>query len=207
MDPPGSVRDRLRSLIGNQDRQMRIHDFAETMQKRSPRPRGSGNDMIYRYLREGGPTPPLEFIAAAADVLGVQRSWLAFGDPPTEAEADLRVPSDVGRVAPAKIMQSVWNAGEEVVSALTVALAQAQPKEVATKADLENLAQTIVWVVRHLAEAIRPNAPPQDMAAVFLGILAALLAYVPGPGKGRSISEIVHLLPGWRELDLDPELE
>jgi hypothetical protein len=64
-----------------------IRAFAEEMKNREPRPPGSSRAMIHRYL--AGTAPPADFIYAAADVLGLRRDWLAFGEgaPTAEEEA------------------------------------------------------------------------------------------------------------------------
>lgn len=72
------ISSRLQAAIDKWPEQRGVRTLAELLKGRSPRPRGSTPAMIHRYLR-GAVTPPLEFIQAAADVLGVDASWLAGG--------------------------------------------------------------------------------------------------------------------------------
>jgi hypothetical protein len=76
---------RLQAAIDQWPEQLGVRTLAELLKQRSPRPRGSTPAMIHRYLR-GAVTPPLEFIQAAADVLGADPSWLAGGSAAAAAE-------------------------------------------------------------------------------------------------------------------------
>jgi len=80
------VGKRLARYIGDGPGKVKsIRAFAAEMRERDPRPKGSTRAMVHRYL--SGATPPSDFIEAAADVLGLRREWLAFGQGgPTVAE-------------------------------------------------------------------------------------------------------------------------
>lgn len=103
-----TVAERLGRYIGDgPEARMSIRSFAKAMKKREPRPRGSTRAMIHRYLEAGadGPLPPSDFIEAAADELGLNPEWLAFGkgepDEGREAvagvSAEREAPGDVNR--------------------------------------------------------------------------------------------------------------
>jgi hypothetical protein len=80
-----TVGDRLKEHIGR-GRRMSIRAFAKQMSEKRPRPPGTTRAMIHRYL--AGAEPPAAFIDAAAELLGVNREWLARGrGPRNEADA------------------------------------------------------------------------------------------------------------------------
>ena len=79
------ISSRLQAAIDKWPERRGVRTLAELLKGRSPRPRGSTPAMIHRYLR-GAVTPPVEFIQAAADVLGVDASWLAGGSSVPAAE-------------------------------------------------------------------------------------------------------------------------
>ena len=57
-----------------------IHGFRVELVRRFPTVRGRSYSSIHSYLR-GGVTPPLEFLEAASDVLGVSLVSLRGGEP------------------------------------------------------------------------------------------------------------------------------
>jgi hypothetical protein len=79
--------ERLRRFLGEgPDARMSVRAFAARMQEREPRPKGSTRAMIHRYL--SGAQPPADFLEAAADQLGLNPEWLAFGrGEPTTTDA------------------------------------------------------------------------------------------------------------------------
>ncbi len=78
------VDDRLRSALELRGRSIR--GFQHEMHERGVP--GSAYASVYAYVH-GRTTPPLDFLEAAADVLGVRRAWLLAGEgAPTEAQGE-----------------------------------------------------------------------------------------------------------------------
>lgn len=75
-----TIASRLRAAI---ERWGSIRRFADAM----PKVRGATYGMIHRYLK-GETDPPLEFLEAAAGVLGVRVEWLAHGKEPMTAREE-----------------------------------------------------------------------------------------------------------------------
>jgi len=103
---------------------------------------GSSYPVIHRYLR-GKTTPPIEFIDAAAGLLGVRRAWLAFGEgEPTEVEEATR------------------GAGADATASdYAAVLEEAITEEFPPFANLKPWARSAVWeVVNRVARAEKARA-------------------------------------------------
>jgi hypothetical protein len=87
----------LGSRLGQAIQQWRgrgIKAFQQEMKARGVP--GSSYPMVHRYLKNAA-VPPIPFVTAAAELLGVRASWLTYGDgEPTDAEqaAAAAVPTD-----------------------------------------------------------------------------------------------------------------
>lgn len=55
-----------------------IRSFQKEISERGVK--GTTRSMIHRYLSEDGPLPPLDFLAATAEIIGVRLGWLVSGE-------------------------------------------------------------------------------------------------------------------------------
>ena len=97
-----SFAERFDQALKNAGKKIRpFHEELANSEKWSDVP-GSSYSMIHRYLR-GKSTPPVEFIEAAADMLGVNAPWLAFGTGPRDQNETLAQEKE--------IMERAWKLG------------------------------------------------------------------------------------------------
>ena len=198
-------------------REMSIRELQKALEKAGAD--NSGYSSVFRYVKGEFP-PTVAWVEAAAEVLQVTPGQLAFGDPPGlrafmsfmeprgwsfatdgrsavyggEQERPIR---DAAGLA-AEATAGAYGAGENLLTAVVMALVRAQPKgsPEPTEEQLRNLTLRIGFAVHGLTRAMRPlGAPDHATAAVHLGVLSAVLAFIPEAKKGRTLGDVVRYLP------------
>ena len=110
-----TISERLRWAIQRSGRSVR--SVQQELARRGVR--GSSYASVHGYLRDPAAIPPMEFIEAAADVLGVRRAWLAFGEGAVEAS---------GPELLADCVQALEHARAEMRRAIHAAVASGRPE-------------------------------------------------------------------------------
>ena len=165
---------------------------------------------VHRYFSGEVEEPPLSFLRAADQVLGVPAEWLTFGRRPTDgrglkrhvgsnrpAESPAQGAIRVSSSSVAGSTVQAYCAGEDVMLAIVEALVRAQPDDAPelTEKDVADLALRLSFAVSGILGAVRRDAPGPVIAGATLGVLAAVLGYVPAKGEGRPLKDVVRILP------------
>lgn len=170
----------------------------------------SGYTSVRRYVKGEFP-PSVAWVEAAATILEVTPASLAFGGSPTARKGmkaffvggpmlDDPPAADAIRAASspaAALTGGAYFVGEDIMLAITNALTRAQPHGAPkpTEKDLAKLASRLSFAVSGILGATRRDAPGTVLAGAALGILAAVLAYVPARGQGRRVTDVTNMLP------------
>lgn len=171
---------------------------------------------VHRYFAGEVKEPPLAFLSAVEQVLDVPAAWLAFGGARTARRGVKAMAAAIGGPLGSLVDDQAWAgavraaaspvssmtggagfAGEDIMLEVVQALGRAQPHESPdlTERDLANLASRLSFAVAGILGALRRDAPGTVLAGATLGVLAAVLAYVPAKGEGRPVTEVTGLLP------------
>lgn len=190
-------------------REMSIRAFQQALEVAGAD--NSGYSSVLRYVKGAFP-PSVAWVQAAAEILEVPPAWLAFGgsspakgvkayfdrrggvddDPPGAADAIKGSAAGVSAMTAGASF-----AGEDLMIAIVRGIVRAQPDGAPepTEKDLAALALRLGFAIQGILMAVRREASGTVTAGATLGVLAAVLAYVPAEGEGRTLDDVVRYLP------------
>ena len=199
--------EQVRSFFGVPDRKAFLRRVAEVAREGDDVP-SYASVRTYHFERD----PPVTYLVLVSRAFGVSLEWLATGEGPMiprsatreyfERKGALEDPQQ-GQVIRRRVplitasTLAAFGVGEDVMVALVRGLALAQPEgsPAPTDQDVAFLAERVGFAVYGLLGALRRDAPGHVMTGATLGILSALLAYMPGPGEGRTLQQVMDYLP------------
>ena len=199
--------ERISSVLEARD--MSIRALQQAMEESGAD--NSGYSSVFRYVKGEFP-PSVAWVEDAARILEVTPASLAFGDSPTQREGPKAffLNSSIMRDDPPSaaairtaaggmtgMTAGAYFVGEDLMLAIVYALARAQPDDAPepTEKEMAGLASRLSFAVQGILGAVRPEAPGCVTAGATLGVLAAILAYVPPGGEGRRLTEVTSYLP------------
>ncbi len=210
--------ERIRSVLEARD--MTILALQQALERAGAD--NSGYSSVRRYVKGRFP-PSVAWVDAAARELYVNPAWLAFGEVVGRKRPDGRDPPAGGPIGASMAMatgmtttqpdhagQDPMNAlVEDLMIALVEALVRAEPNNAPelTEKDLGILTLRLSFAVGGILWAVRPDQAGRDPAGAALGVLNAVLGYVPAKGEGRPVTEVTDLLPTWSPPTHDEGIE
>ena len=186
-----------------------IHAFKQALNDRFPDVKGRSYSAIHGYFR--GVEPPLEFLEASAEVLGVTLGWLRIGEGSMEhqhieredAEWDGHGQLNVGRLfehctAPEGLQWLRQHAGDLMISSwwnATNSILQSCPDS--EKAYYDDLRVIGWWVLCTAVEPFRKTSPSsrsekwRSLTGTLNLLFQGLAQAAPEPGEGKALADLV----------------
>lgn len=168
-------------------------DFIHAVRERGVR--GSSQTSVYRYVK-AQIVPGIDFLAAAADVLGIRRSWLLFGEgAQTEAEEATRPQMSAMRATSFDDPLDVHGPAVDglVLQAIQQLFLADPDGPVPQGPELELLETIIMDLATGPLNRFRPAGAdhPDEVRASLVATLQGVVLAIPSRRQGRSLADII----------------
>lgn len=168
-------------------------DFLHAVRERGVR--GSSQTSVYRYVK-AQIVPGIDFLVEAADVLGVRRSWLLFGEgEQTEAEQATRPQMSAMRAMSFDDPLDVHGPAVDglVLQAIQQLFLADPDGPVPQGPELELLETMIMDIATAPLNRFRPAGSdhPDEIRASLMATLQGVVLSIPGRRQGRPIADLI----------------